>query len=305
MRRAVVLAWGLVLASQAGCEVPRCSPSSCAGCCDPLGRCVIGNSAQACGFFGTACFLCNPGTGCLDGSCRDGGRLLTPGDFGLSGGGAGGGGGPFFFAGGAASGGRAGGGSAAGGAGTGGGRPVDSCLDDRGCDGGTVCHARLRRCVSACGANGPRCATPLSACRDARGIPVSGSGSGYCQCLSDAECNLARLGDLCQGAQACGAPCSSDVDCFMGSRCDGLSGRCSFPIDAGAGCVFSGSRSSNTTCDFEVACPTGGPFGLSCTGTFNCTCRNGTQTRTVPTTGSPCALLDPSTVFSTCSIPRP
>lgn len=299
MRGSLIVA--LLLTLEPACEVPRCSPSNCAGCCDPLGRCVTGNTPQACGYFGTGCFLCNPNSSCVDGFCRDGGRLLVPGDFGVAGGGGGGGG--LFFFGGGVGGGRAGGGATGGGSVADGG--AGSCVDDRSCGAGSVCHARLKRCVTACAANGLRCTAPLSACRDARGQPVSGSDAGYCQCSTDAECNLARLGDLCQGSQACGPACAADADCFQGSRCDGLTGRCSFPSDAGSGCVFTASRSSNTTCEFEVTCPAGGPYALTCTGTFSCSCRNGAMTRTVPTSGSPCSVVEPSTLFSTCSIPRP
>jgi len=45
-----------------------CGPSSCAGCCDPAGRCQPGTAATACGSAGLACMDCLPAyTKCVSG----------------------------------------------------------------------------------------------------------------------------------------------------------------------------------------------------------------------------------------------
>lgn len=274
----------LLLLASAACERQRCLPSTCAGCCDPLDRCVYGDSARACGAFGTQCFLCSGGTGCTDGVCRDGGRPLTISDLGTAGG-AGGGLAPITFGGGTAFG--------------------ATCVLDRDCTTlGEVCHGVLKRCVQSCTFNSG-CPRQASKCADTRGVPVSGTTRGYCQCASDAECSAARTGDVCQGSQACGQRCATSDDCFTGSQCDALNGRCNFASDAGSGCLFSGTRTSNAVCNLDVNCPNNRRYGLTCAGTSTCSCRDGASTRSVPASGVSCATFDPSTVFFTCSIPRP
>ena len=105
----------------AACGTPekKCSPASCAGCCDGAGACQAGASQNACGSQGNGCVLCAAGTNCEFGICRTGSS--SGGGGGSTGGGTGGG-----TSGGGTGGGTTGGGTGGGttGGGTGGGSPM-------------------------------------------------------------------------------------------------------------------------------------------------------------------------------------
>jgi hypothetical protein len=94
-----------------GCPTrPRCSASSCNGCCSDQGQCLPGTGQNACGSGGTACKACGLGETCVatTGTCVGG----TAGGSATTGGGSAGAGGGLAVGGGAgggAAGGRAGG----------------------------------------------------------------------------------------------------------------------------------------------------------------------------------------------------
>jgi hypothetical protein len=50
--------------------MPRCNPSTCAGCCDERGSCQSGTTAFVCGVGGSACIACPQGFTCELGRCR-------------------------------------------------------------------------------------------------------------------------------------------------------------------------------------------------------------------------------------------
>lgn len=100
--RVLVVSWlvGLSVGVFAACSgTPRCSASTCSGCCDASGECQLGTQLNACGLSGATCQQCIIGASCVNGFCIGG----------SAGGGAGGG----------ASGGGAGGGASGGGSGGG------------------------------------------------------------------------------------------------------------------------------------------------------------------------------------------
>ena len=125
----------------AACAPPVavCGPSTCAGCCDANGECVIAPSALQCGASGSTCSQCVLGQTCSSGFCTNassGGGTATgggnTGDGNTGGGNTGGGNtgggntgggntGGGNAGGGNAGGGNAGGGNVGGGSGTGGG----------------------------------------------------------------------------------------------------------------------------------------------------------------------------------------
>jgi hypothetical protein len=82
----------------AGCSptAPTCSSTTCGGCCDSLGKCQQGTTAEACGINGATCGRCGMGTVCGSGECRvsgTGGGGATGGGTGTGGGTSTGGGG--------------------------------------------------------------------------------------------------------------------------------------------------------------------------------------------------------------------
>ena len=110
-------ALGALVAACGATTPARCSPASCAGCCDAAGACQAGASQNACGSQGNGCVSCAAGTNCEFGICRTGSS--GGGGGGSTGGGTGGG-----TTGGGTGGGLTGGGTGGGttGGGTGGGR---------------------------------------------------------------------------------------------------------------------------------------------------------------------------------------
>jgi hypothetical protein len=84
----------VVGASFAACgpTTPKCSPSSCTGCCDATGACQAGNSNLACGASGATCNTCVGAQSCSLGICSGlsgGGGGTTGGGGGATGGGGG------------------------------------------------------------------------------------------------------------------------------------------------------------------------------------------------------------------------
>jgi hypothetical protein len=59
-----------ICASPGVCLSAECSASCQGGCCDEENECRNGNSVQACGSGGNACFRCGPNSICVDGECR-------------------------------------------------------------------------------------------------------------------------------------------------------------------------------------------------------------------------------------------
>lgn len=71
----VVLSLVLVVAA-VSCDAPSdCSPTTCAGCCDPSGQCVGGSAQLACGSGGLLCNVCSGAQVCLAGLCT---AAMTP-----------------------------------------------------------------------------------------------------------------------------------------------------------------------------------------------------------------------------------
>jgi hypothetical protein len=74
-----------------GCSAaPKCSASTCEGCCDATGQCQAGTTSQVCGSGASQCVACTPAQQCVAGFCL---TVATGGGGGNTGGGAGGGGG--------------------------------------------------------------------------------------------------------------------------------------------------------------------------------------------------------------------
>jgi hypothetical protein len=73
----------------------QCSSANCAGCCDAMGKCQLGTTADTCGLAGASCGRCGTGTVCQSGECRasSGNGGGTGGNSGTGGGTAGTGGG--------------------------------------------------------------------------------------------------------------------------------------------------------------------------------------------------------------------
>ena len=72
-----------------------CSSATCGGCCNALGKCESGATADACGIDGQSCGRCGSGTSCVGGACQagsgtGGGSGATGGGSGTTGGGSGG-----------------------------------------------------------------------------------------------------------------------------------------------------------------------------------------------------------------------
>jgi hypothetical protein len=84
-----------------GCPQPQpnggCNPDNCAGCCEPSGKCQLGQSTTRCGSNGNTCGQCGMGLSCVSGLCSangaggssgTGGGSATGGGVGGSGGGS-------------------------------------------------------------------------------------------------------------------------------------------------------------------------------------------------------------------------
>jgi hypothetical protein len=71
----------LTLGGQCGHGHPGpCSGANCVGCCDANGHCQLGDTAQACGFGGGNCSICNPTQACNGGTCGQPGDAGPPRD---------------------------------------------------------------------------------------------------------------------------------------------------------------------------------------------------------------------------------
>ena len=114
----VFLGVALSVGASCGAPTPACSATTCAGCCDLSGECVVLTTALQCGSLGSTCQACVTGQSCTLGQCvggSGGGGGTSPG------GGSGGGGGDVTTGGGVGGGGDAMGGGTGGGSTTGGG----------------------------------------------------------------------------------------------------------------------------------------------------------------------------------------
>lgn len=71
MRLALVFVVSSMLAAFSGCGTkPKCSPSSCSGCCTMDDQCVAGTASTQCGSGGNACDVCVSGQVCGIGKCE-------------------------------------------------------------------------------------------------------------------------------------------------------------------------------------------------------------------------------------------
>lgn len=79
-----------------GCPQPQpnggCNPDNCAGCCEPSGKCQLGQSMTRCGANGNTCSQCGAGLNCVSGTCSAIGAGGSSGTGGGSSGTGGGGG---------------------------------------------------------------------------------------------------------------------------------------------------------------------------------------------------------------------
>lgn len=212
----------LAAAVLSACGAPKCSPSSCAGCCDAQGQCQAGNQSAACGVNGGQC------TSCFGGACNFGfcGGTSMGGGNGNTGGGIGSGGGN--------------------GSGGGGGTTVTNYRE--------FCEAGLRaqmnyyvRCGYYTRASADEMLTTyLSRCATPQEVFTSGRGRfdavGAQSCITEYE-NLSCLGNLSSsacteavvGLVALNGSCFSYSECQTGLWCDTAScpGSCKTRVAVG------------------------------------------------------------------------
>lgn len=96
-----------------------------------------------------------------------------------------------------------------------------SCTTDSNCGTGKGCHPVLKSCVTTC-TSGSDCPASEKTC-----AKVGSSTATFCTCATDALCNTAVQGNVCNLATLqCGAKCTAN-SCPTGSTCNTTSGVCS------------------------------------------------------------------------------
>lgn len=257
---------------------PPCAPGNCAGCCDALGRCRVGNQSDACGSAGATCADCGAqGLACAP-AVLDGSEACT---------------------------GKAPECSAA---------TCGGCCDASGsCRTGTsdaACGANGHSCDD-CATSGRKCNQPGSYCAF---IPSCSAltcpdgccdASGVCQNgRTDADCGTS--GQACSNCTTSGQHCSASGFCYNGIHCgpDNCGGCCSTNGSCLAG---TGSRNCGlygAACDNCVArgetCQGGacGAVGATCPAPYP-GCTPGLLT-SPPTPSRSCTPSDLTAVASAC-----
>lgn len=98
----------------------------------------------------------------------------------------------------------------------------NTCTTDSNCGTGKGCHPVLKTCVTTC-TSGSDCPASEKTC-----AKVANSTATFCTCATDALCNTAVPGNVCNLATLqCGAKCTSNSGCPTGSTCNTTSGVCS------------------------------------------------------------------------------
>ncbi|MFO0599140.1 MAG: hypothetical protein U0228_27775 [Myxococcaceae bacterium] len=157
-----------------------------------------------------------------------------------------------------------------------------TCTTDSQCGTGKGCHPVLKTCVSTC-TSGSDCPASEKTC-----AKIGSSTTTFCTCATDALCNTAVPGNVCnQATLQCTAKCTANSSCPSGSTCNTTTGVCSAVggtdggTDGGsdAGMMDAGTD-AGTTCDYSRGQPDTCGYGSFCDGTNNCfvitngTCNN-------------------------------
>jgi hypothetical protein len=257
-----------------GPTTTTCSPTNCAGCCDPAGICQPGSDRSACGTGGLACAACPSGEGCTAGQCGGG---CTPSCEGRACGSDGCGGSCGTCRGGTTC------------------NPNGQCASNcegqicgtTCCSAGQTCDPSTGQCVSSC--------TPACSCRQ---CGSDGCGGSCSACPGDASCNASGQCVASGGPPgSCGNPgtgaCTDATDLYCGSGC------CSpgYPFAcASTNLCYTTADEAAAACGSScTACvPSGGGTG-PCAGCLDSTgtCQPGSDPSACGTGGGACSACTP------------
>lgn len=121
-----------------------------------------------------------------------------------------------------------------------------TCTTDSNCGTGKGCHPVLKSCVTTC-TSASDCPASEKTC-----AKVGSSTATFCTCATDALCNTAVQGNVCNLATLqCGAKCTA-TSCPTGSTCNTTSGVCSAVGGSDGG--TDGGTDAGMNMDAGVAC---------------------------------------------------
>ncbi|MFT3709093.1 MAG: hypothetical protein QM817_15720 [Archangium sp.] len=149
-----------------------------------------------------------------------------------------------------------------------------TCTTDSNCGTGKGCHPVLKSCVTVC-TSGSDCPASEKTC-----AKVNNSTSTFCTCATDALCNSAVPGNVCNLATLqCGGKCTSSANCPSGSTCNTTSGVCSAVgggTDGGsdAGTGMDAGTDAGVTCNPNNNQPDTCGHGSVCTTAMTCEVKN-------------------------------
>lgn len=223
-------------------EPPKCSPSTCPGCCDDQGMCRPGSETNACGASGGACVDCGgQQQGCVAGTCQGAPPTCGPSNCGGC----------------CDANGECREGSADGTCGAGGVACSNCSAQGRKCNQpGSYC-AFIPTCGSVTCPSG--CCDAKGACRDGRADHACGAGGQICSDCSASSRSCAPQGFCYQGKHCgpdnCAGCCTATGECVPGSASEAcgqygaLCDNCSTQGEACQGQVCRGS----STCPMPYA----------------------------------------------------
>lgn len=243
---------------EAGISLPEagvvCKPETCAGCC-LAGKCVAGNTQEACGSGGLPCVVCEGKDSCAQGQCLPYGDKCNPTNcMGCC--------------------------------------KADSCVagdTKEACGkGGLACEAcaSSQKCEQgSCGCSPTTCSgccDALGICRSGTDSAACGSAGGACKACAGSE---GCVGGVCKGGAGCGP--SSCPGCCAASKCEAgtASSACG---KAGSTCQVcaSGESCVSGICKNPTCGPTSGCTGC-CKGSQ---CLSGTSATACGTGGESCQI---------------
>ena len=144
----------------------------------------------------------------------------------------------------------------------------NGCTTDASCGSGRVCHPVLKACVTSC-TGASDCPAAEKTCARFDGTAATAANPGFCQCSTDALCDMSTMGNVCSSAtKQCAAKCTSSASCPTGFTCNATSGQCiGSPMnndagtDAGmmntdAGVACNSANGQPDTCGYGNVCPT-------------------------------------------------
>jgi len=271
---------GLTTSSLVGCGTTTHCDSSCTGCCDSTGACVLGNTNASCGFGGVTCASCTVTQQCGNGSCIP---LSTGGGSGGSVGGGTGGGSTGGGTGGGATGGGTGGGATGGGTGggaTGGG--TGGGATGGGTGGGATGGG------TGGGATGGGTGGGATGGGTGGGSPDAGLVCGSAGvCPASTVCCLDQAPDG-GPSFSCQTSCPNQVMCSSPANCPVSSNFCCATIIVDGGVPPSCNYASITTA-CATSCTTVLPTSCTATATVRL-CASSADCASDPTNGACCAL---------------